>query len=328
MALVKSKGLTKKDKKANKEMALAIKEGAVGPWADPDLTKTKDIHDVMNLLSLDPISISGLEKNKFNFYTTKTDISLSDQNLVISVPFDKAISEMVKSRNPRPFVTVNKFCMLWFGLRGCDDGAVDLAIIDESVKDVSKSVEMAWRGRAGGQWGCIGGMNHYIAREDCHHLKLYLRVTGSDIQDAVISRVLFLWGIEETDIPIQTRAQEHYLTNFTPAEPKSYANLKSFKQLAKLLVGETIDKITPTSNDIRGEGTTVASSSTGPALSSYYSPVVEERTEFPTSSAPPYDSVVKDLQLINASPNSHQAEGVVTTTDFCRALREIRTRKK
>lgn len=251
--LVKTKGLRKVDKKRNLELmrqdfseemdsSVALFPRTIG--------ESNELDDVIQILQSDPVSISGLSKNNYGFYVTKQDVSIAQKRLIISIDLNKTFINMMRTRNvQQDYITLNRFAMIWLGLRPQDDGKVEVMIVDESIMEASKSIIQSWEGRAGDMWGCIGGMNNYIAREDCDKLKVYIKVNGSNVANAIISRAIFMWGVEETNIPVQTKKQSPYLVNFEPVQPRPYKDLRTFKDLAKALLTDAHERSEGLIND-------------------------------------------------------------------------------
>nr|P34961.1 RecName: Full=Movement protein; AltName: Full=Non-structural protein 4; Short=NS4; AltName: Full=Protein pc4 [Rice stripe virus (isolate M)]ACG58356.1 NSvc4 protein [Tenuivirus oryzaclavatae]AFM93787.1 MP [Tenuivirus oryzaclavatae]AFM93794.1 MP [Tenuivirus oryzaclavatae]AFM93808.1 MP [Tenuivirus oryzaclavatae]QRV07284.1 movement protein [Tenuivirus oryzaclavatae] len=197
------------------------------------------IDQAATMLGLEPFSFSDVKVNKYDMFIAKQDYSVKAHRratfniLVDPYWFHQPLTHY-------PFFRVATFAMVWIGIKGRASGITTLRIIDKSYVNSSDQVEVEVRYPISKNFAVLGSLANFLALEDKHNLQVSVSVDDSSVQNCVISRTLWFWGIERTDLPVSMKTNDTVMFEFEPLEDKAINHLSSFSNFTTNVVQKAV----------------------------------------------------------------------------------------
>ncbi|WBU98207.1 NSvc4 protein [wheat yellows virus] len=197
------------------------------------------IDQAATMLGLEPFSFSDIKVNKYDMFIAKQDYSVKAQRkatfniLVDPYWFHEPFTHY-------PFFRVATFAMVWIGMKGRAKGVTTLKIIDKSYVAAEDQVEVEVRYPISKNFAVLGSLSNFLALEDKSNLQVSVTVDDSSIQNCVISRTLWFWGIERTDLPVSMKTTDTVMFEFEPLEDKNVNHLSSFSNFTTNVVQKAV----------------------------------------------------------------------------------------
>ncbi|AAB22542.2 NS4 [Tenuivirus zeae] len=204
------------------------------------LTKGRmSIDQAATVLGLEPFSFADIKVNKYDMFTAKQDYSIKANRVAT---FCIAVDPFWfhKPLTYYPFFRIATFAMVWIGVKGRAAGTTTLKIIDKSYVDPQDQVEVEVTYPICKNFAVLGSLPNFLALEDKTNLRVSVSIQGATVQNCVISRALWFWGIERTDLPVSMKTTDTVMFEFEPLEDFNVNHLSSFSKFTTNVVQKAV----------------------------------------------------------------------------------------
>ncbi|QWQ49844.1 putative cell-to-cell movement protein [Festuca stripe-associated virus] len=191
------------------------------------------------VLGLEPFSFADVRANSYDMFVAKQDYSIS-ANRKAHFIIDSSPLMFRKPLQNFPFFRVATFAVVWIGIKGRATGNVTFKIIDKSYRDPAKQVEVEVCYPMSKNFAVLGSLPNFISYEDSHKMQVEILVKDDSVENCVIARSLWFWGIERTDFPVPMEAQKTVMFEFEPLPDRTINHLSKFKNFTTDVVQRAV----------------------------------------------------------------------------------------
>ncbi|AAB58303.1 unknown [Tenuivirus urochloae] len=204
------------------------------------LTKGRmTIDAAATVLGLEPFSFADVRANSYDMFVAKQDYSVC-ANRRTHFTIDSSPLFFRKPLQTFPFFRIATFAIIWLGIKGRANGTVTFRIIDRSYKDPIKQVEVEVCYPMAKTFAVLGSLPNFMSYEDKEKMPVEIVVKDDSVENCVISRSLWFWGIERTDFPVPMEAQRTVMFEFEPLPDRTINHLSKFKNFTTDVVQRAV----------------------------------------------------------------------------------------
>jgi hypothetical protein len=207
---------------------------------NPRLAGKLGLSQAATVLGLEPFEFADIRANQYDLFTAKQDYSIKSKHCSFVV--DTRPSWAHKPFDDYKFFRVATFAMVWIALKGRSKGVVTVSIRDLSYSKKELQTEIQFKMPVKENFAILGALPDFMAIEDRKNLVVSIDISDDSLKDCVLSRSIWFWGIEQTDLPISMKPQDAIMFNYEPLTPTGLNNLVKFKDFCTNVATRAVDK--------------------------------------------------------------------------------------
>ncbi|AAA16484.1 movement protein NS4 [Tenuivirus oryzalbae] len=204
------------------------------------LTKGRmTIDAAATVLGLEPFSFADVRANSYDMFVAKQDYSVC-ANRRTHFTIDSSPLFFRKPLQTFPFFRIATFAVIWLGIKGRANGTVTFRIIDRSYTDPERQVEVEICYPMAKTFAVLGSLPNFMSYEDADKMQVEIVIKDDSVQNCIISRSLWFWGIERTDFPVPMESQKTVMFEFEPLPDRTVNHLSKFKNFTTDVVQRAV----------------------------------------------------------------------------------------